>query len=297
MNDKKIEQLKKEYMDTPIPDELDFLIKKTLKERRNEMKQKRKLKNILIPLASTAAAFVILIVGVNTSYSFAESLSDIPIIGSIVKVFTFKEYKVEEDNYNGNIITPKVEGLENEDLQNSLNKSYLEENKELYNTFMEEVKELDKSGEGYLSVNSGYMVKTDTDDILSIGRYTVRTIASSSAEFKYDTISKKDNILITLPSLFKDDRYIEIISKNIKEQMIENNEKDENKTYWIKDIDDNVEAFETITPDQSFYITDNGKLTISFDKYEIAPGSMGVVEFIIPTDILSEVLVGNGYIK
>ncbi|MDU5177028.1 RsiV family protein, partial [Clostridium sp.] len=40
-----------------------------------------------------------------------------------------------------------------------------------------------------------------------------------------------------------------------------------------------------------------GKLVISFDKYEVAPGYMGVVEFVIPTEILSDSLVSNEYIK
>lgn len=35
---------------------------------------------------------------------------------------------------------------------------------------------------------------------------------------------------------------------------------------------------------------------ISFDKYEVAPGYMGVVEFEIPTDVLQEDLVSMKYI-
>ncbi|MFB8736384.1 hypothetical protein ACEQPO_30285 [Bacillus sp. SL00103] len=42
----------------------------------------------------------------------------------------------------------------------------------------------------------------------------------------YDTIDKKNHVLITLPSLFKDDRYIDVISENIKEQ---NEEADERR--------------------------------------------------------------------
>jgi len=64
-------------------------------------------------------------------------------------------------------------------------------------------------------------VKTDTDRILSIGRYVLTVAGSSSTVFKYDTVDKKEGILITLPSLFKDNSYIEIISENIKDQMRE----------------------------------------------------------------------------
>lgn len=300
MNNKKLEKLKKEYMDISIPEELDFVIKKTLKERKLEMKKQNNIKKAVISTASVAAALGIVAVGVNTSPAMADSLGSIPIIGGVVRVMTFKEYNVDKDNYDGKIATPKIEGLENEDLQNSLNEKYLEENTKLYDEFLEEIKELEEKGGGHLGVDSGYVVKTDTDDILSIGRYTVNTAASSSEEFKYDTVSKKDNILITLPSLFKDDSYVEVISKNIKEQMIENNKKDEENIYWIEEIgeDENIiDNFEKISPDQSFYINENNKLVISFDKYEVAPGYMGSLEFTIPTEALSDVLVSNEYIK
>lgn len=42
---------------------------------------------------------------------------------------------------------------------------------------------------------------------------------------------------------------------------------------------------------QSFYITDQGKLMISFDKYVVAPGYMGIQEFEIPTDVLQDVFL------
>ena len=47
---------------------------------------------------------------------------------------------------------------------------------------------------------------------------------------------------------------------------------------------------------QNFYITQQGKLVIVFDKYEVAPGSMGIVDFGIPITLLADVLVSNEYI-
>ncbi len=48
---------------------------------------------------------------------------------------------------------------------------------------------------------------------------------------------------------------------------------------------------------QNFYINKEGKFVISFDEYEVAPGYMGVQEFIIPTEIISNILVSDEYIK
>jgi hypothetical protein len=102
-----------------------------------------------------------------------------------------------------------------------------------------------------------------------------------------------------LPSLFKDDKYVDIISENIKNQMVEQYNADNQKFYWVEGIeqDATMELFEKISKEQNFYINSEGKFVISFDKYEVAPGYMGVVEFVIPTEILSDDLVSDEYIK
>ena len=152
-----------------------------------------------------------------------------------------------------------------------------------------------------MGVDTGYQIKTDNDSILSIGRYFVNTAGSSSTTFQYDTIDKQKQILITLPSLFKDESYIEIISQNIKEQMLQQIKTDEGKVYWVEGGNSegisSSEFFKAIAKDQSFYITDSGKLMISFNKYDVAPGYMGTPEFEIPTGAIANILVGNEYIK
>lgn len=300
MKDKNLQQLKKNYMDVPIPVELDFIVKKSLEDNGVKITNSRaNFKGIKIAAASIAAAVALFTVGVNSSPVFAASLSNVPVVGIIVKILTFREYTVNEDSYNADIKVPSIQGLENKDLENSLNDKYLTENKKLYEEFMADMEDMKSNGDGHLGVSSGYVVKTDNDKLLSIGRYVVNTVGSSSTTMKYDTIDKDSEILITLPSLFKNDSYVNIISENIKKQMIEQNKADENKFYWVEGIekDMNMELFEKISKDQNFYINSEGKLVISFDKYEVAPGYMGVVEFVIPTEILSDSLVSNEYIK
>lgn len=301
MKDLSLYHLKKEYMDVPIPTELDFVVKKALKENRiNSINRNSNFKRIKIAAASIVAAVAVLIVGVNSSPVIAATLSKIPIVGSIAKVLTFRVYSVNEDTFNANINVPAIQGLENKTLESSLNEKYLEEDKKLYMQFEADMEKLKQNGGGHLGVNSGYVVKTDTDRIFSLGRYVVNTVGSSSTTMEYDTIDKRNEILITLPSLFKDDRYVDIISDNIKKQMIEQNQADKNKFYWVEGIDQKgakITLFEKISKEQNFYINSDSKLVISFDKYQVAPGYMGVVEFVIPTEILSDRLVSNEYIK
>lgn len=297
--DDRIEKMKHEYFNTPIPTELDFVVRKTLKENgANIMNRRHGLKRIAIAAASITTAFVVLTAGINSSPAFAEALSKVPVVGSLVKVLTFREYTVNEDKYNANIEVPAVQGLKNKVLESSLNEKYAAENKKLYEQFIADMEELKENGGGHLGVDSGYEVKTDNDRILSIGRYVVNTVGSSSTVFMYDTIDKKNEILITLPSLFKDDSYVDVISENIKKQMVEQNKADDMKFYWVEGIehDSTMTLFDKISKEQSFYINPEGKLVISFDKYEVAPGYMGIVQFVIPTEVISDILAGNEYI-
>ncbi len=302
MKDKNLEQLKQEYMDIPIPSELDFVVKKALKDGGVKMNQPRTpFKRMSKIVASIAASVVLFAAVVNVSPAFAKTVSEVPLVGSLVQVLTFRNYTVDEDTFQANIKVPKIQGLENKNLENSLNEKYLAENKKLYDEFMADIKELKENGvEAHMGVDSSYEIKTDNDVILSVARYVVNTAASSSTTIKYDTIDKKKQALITLPSLFKDDRYVDIISENIQQQMREQMKKtEENKMYWIEvpGQEQSFETFKKITNEQSFYINSAGKLVISFNKYEVAPGYMGTPEFIIPTEVIADVLVGNEYIK
>ncbi|WP_268745207.1 RsiV family protein [Bacillus cihuensis] len=115
---------------------------------------------------------------------------------------------------------------------------------------------------------------------------------------KFDTIDKKNQILINLPSLFEDEDYVDVISENIKEQMKSQMKANPEVSYWVSGIGEEIfDPFEKIVKEQNFYINNQGKLVISFDKYEVSPGYMGVVEFIIPTEVIQDQLVSNEYIK
>ena len=294
MNNNRLDQLKQDYMNTPIPRELDFVVRKALQQNR----KKDYFKKARVAAASVAAALALVTVGVNSSPVFAQALAEVPVVGSMVKVLTFRQFTVNEDNFEADIKVPEIQGLENKDLEGSLNKKYLAENKKLYEEFMADMEDLKEKGGGHLGVSSGYEVVTDNDTIFAVERYEFTVAGSSDTKIKYDTIDKKRQVLITLPSLFKDESYVEVISDNIISQMKEQIKSDESKVYWLEGyVEEFEQPFERISKDQSFYINADGKLVISFDKYEVGPGCMGVVEFVVPTEAIADILVSNEYIK
>lgn len=288
--DDKLKNMKKKYEDVPIPKELDEVIE-------NSLKRKPKKRNkVSWLLGSVAAASMIFVGGINASPTMAKSLAQIPVLAAVVEVLTFTEYEMKDGNYEANIKVPQITG-DSDEIQ-ALNAQFEEEGKALYEEFTKEINYMDG---GHLGVDSGYIVETDTDQLLSMGRYVVNTVASSSTVMQYTTIDKEKQIALTLPGLFKDESYVPVISEYIKQQM-----RDEmvatngESTYWVGGTDmveeDLIDLFETISNEQNFYITEQGKLVIAFDKYEVAPGYMGLVKFEIPTELIQELLVSDVYI-
>ena len=287
-------KFRNEYENIEIPDELEFLVRTTIKEQEKKMKRKNIINKSVI---AAAVAGVVFVGSINLSSEISYALSEVPVLGSIVRVLTFKTFELNDNNFDAELKTPAIEGLDSK-LEAMLNEKYLDENQKLYDDFMKEIDEMKKADmdEAHMGIASGYEVKTDTDKLLVIGRYVVNTVGSSSTTIKYDTIDKQNKLLITLPSLFKDEAYIDIISGNIKAQMKEQM-KDENNVYWLEDEMMGDENFSKIDKNQSFYITKDNQLVIAFDKYEVAPGYMGNPEFIIPSELLKDALVSEEYIK
>lgn len=297
MEDKRLSELKDEYLAVQIPKELDLVVRKALREGEKNLKKPK----IWRWIGVVAASFALFTATINISPSFAQTVTKVPGMENVVKVLTLKGFTLNEDTYTADLKVPVIDGLKDKSLESALNARYLEENKKLYEDFIADISELKEQGlEAHMGIDTGYEVKTDNDQIFSIGRYVLNTAGSSSTVFQYDTIDKKNQVLITLPSLFKDEEYIPVISEYIKQQMREQilADKDQGTIYWVSGagLELPFEPFERIAKDQSFYINPDGKLVISFDKYEVAPGCMGVVEFVIPSELLADLLVSNDYL-
>lgn len=281
----KIEKLKSNYTDIEIPSRLDEVVNDALNIKKQNTSREGKYKWITI-----AVSAVLVLVVINFNPEIANALEQIPIIGGVIKVINFKNYKFEENGFDISIEVPKIQGLKNKDLEYKMNKEFEEEGKRLYDEYINEMKELEKLGvEGRDLIKSWYEVKTDNDDILSIIVYNYYAQGSSNTTIKTYNIDKKNNSALTLEGMFKDDSYISIISENIKTQMRERMKEDAGQVYWI-DQNEGFFEFEKIDKSQPFYINSKGEVVICFNKYDVAPGSQGLVEFEIPKEVTQKLM-------
>ena len=281
----KIEKLRKQYENIQASEEL---IMKAEKEIRKS-KSKRGFKAGI----GTAAAFIFAVgVAANASPSFAYAMSDVPVMGSIVKVVTLGKYENKDGGYEIKVNTPQIEGLIDEETQEKLNEVFKDQAQSVIAAFEQDVKELkEEFGDEtvHMGIEYNYDIKTNTDDILAIDTYTFFASGSSNSVHNYYTIDKHTGEIYTLEGLFKDGAdYVTPISDYIKKEMARRNAEEGGK-FWVED-DEYVEGFDKIADDQNFYINSDGNIVICFAKYEVAAGAQGVPEFVIPDEVVVDII-------
>lgn len=283
----KIKLLKNEYQKINIDQKF--------KERTIEMIKNKNKKKFTLKLCSSIAASIVILgtAALNLSPTLAYAAKDIPVLKQIVKVVTFGRYEANENGYKADITSPKIEGLLDKELENKLNREFKDNADALIAAYEKDVKELKKEfGDQtiHMGVKSDYIIKTDNENYLSLDVYILNVAGSSSTKHTFYTVDKKTGKLVTLKSLFKDNAdYITPISEYIRGEMKRIND-EENGTFSLEKNEFNFDIFEKIKSDQNFYINSDNKLVICFDKYEVAAGVQGSPEFVIPDNVIKNIL-------
>lgn len=285
MKNDKIDKLKENYNNIEIPKELDDVINDAFNESENKKLEnnKKDWRRNMKKWYASAAAVGLIIVSVNASSTFAKSLENIPVIGNIIRVVNFNNYRIDKDGMDVSISLPEVSS-DSKDLEYKLNKEFEKEGKEAYKKYEAEVEKLEKEGKTtHKSAEMWTESIAENAKTVSVAIYNTETEASASTSRKIYNIDKKDKTILTLEGMFGNNDYVDVLSKNILSQMKERTKKDSNDVYFV----DNTFK---IKKDQPFYINDKGELVICFDEYEVAPGSAGLVEFVIPSNVVSKLM-------
>lgn len=231
-------------------------------------------------LCAVALAMSICIAS-NVSVTVATAMQNVPFIGEFVRVVTLDKYEKKIGGSEAKIVTPKLEGIADEKLMNEINAAMGADAKKLIEEFEKEAEILKEEfgDDVHMGVESNYTVRTDNDDYYAIDIYFFNVVGSSSTTHKFYTVDRKTGEVVALSDIIKTDEAREKVNGLIKEEMIRRNE-EEDGVYWVED-DEYTEGFKGIKDDQNFFINEDGKLVICFDKYEVAAGYMGCPEFVI----------------
>ena len=299
MKDERLSKMNQEYHEIPIPAELRNRVNAGIRVAKKERKKYKTINFTKTAGGAVAAALIAITVMANSGANIAHAMAKIPVIGAIAEVVTFREYQDSTNQMYADVKVPEVEvknddGTVNQESTDAINQSIQEYTDEIIAQYQADVEAAD--GQGYQAVDLDYQVITDSERLFSIRFDKLVIMASGNETVKIYHIDKKTGELINLSGIFKEGvNYIDPISENIRKQMKEQMAADENVTYWL-DSDTPEWDFKSITADTTFYINEEGRLVIVFDEGEVAPMSMGSVEFTIPTEVIQDI-VQDGFIK
>lgn len=290
-----LQTLKKEYQKQQMSTEQFEKLQQIMEDAKMTDKtihKKRNFAKYATLTAALAAAFIIL---PNTSSTVAYAMEQIPVIGQLVKVVTFRDYEYESERHNADVEVPEIildEQIENSNTKETLEHSLGEINAEIQSITDEIVDEFEtylEDEEGYQDVVVKSEVLATTEDYFTLKLICYQGAGSGYQWNYYYTIDLTTGERLALKDLFLENAdYITPISENIKEQMLEQMSADENVIYWLNEEVDEWN-FKTISDDTSFYLNENGNVVIGFDEGEVAPMYMGTVEFEIPSDVVSDI--------
>lgn len=262
-------------------------LKRTMKRKIMKNKIAYTAKTVGGTLTVLAVAFSLC---VNVSPSLAVAMSDVPVVGDIVRVVTLNRYENKIGGSEAEIVTPKIEGLRDEELMNKINEELGNNANELIAEFEKEalLLQAEYGDDAHMGVGSDYTIRTDNDDYYAIDVYFYNMVGSSSTTHKFYTVDKHTGDIVTLKGIFKENAdYIELISEIVKDKITKRNEN--GGAYWVED-DEFTEGFKGIKENQNFFINEEGNIVICFDKYEVAAGSEGCPEFEIEKELIKEIL-------
>ena len=246
-----MDKLKSDYESIPVPTEAKERMLAGIAQAKKEQKGVIIMKFAKKTGGAAAAAMIAITVLVNATPALANAMEQIPVIGSIAKVVTFRTYEDKKDNFEADIKVPQVTIEGTEGAQVPANKSIEDYGNELIAMYEEELSR--DNGEGHYGLDSQYEVVTDNSKYLSIRIDTTLTMASGTQFVKVFTIDKVTGSIISLKDLFHDrPEMLEAVSDNIKSQMAQQMAKDDSVVYFYQsDMPD--EDFKGLTGDESYY--------------------------------------------
>ncbi len=179
-------------------------------EEKNRVQQKLRFQRTIRAAAATAAAVCILFTAaLNTSPVFAKEAAQLPVIGGLARVLTFRSYETEKDDIAVSVEIPTIE-----------------------------------------------MIAADTKITADNINQEILTLCNQYAD---DAVLRAEEY-----------RTVFLETGGTPEEWAEHNIKMQNSEEG---------GFTGISENTKFYINENNRPVIVFEKYEIAPGAAGEITF------------------
>lgn len=274
---------KSKYNKVDIPGNLSSVVDEAIEYGLNTTtKPNSRLKKV----ASLAAVFFISFVTLlNVSQVFALAMYEIPVVGDVSRIFTFREYHFETPIKYVDVKVPHIDNTGKTELEARINleiskliSEKVEEGevraKEYYDAFIE----TGGNPEDFkpIGIIIDYEIKSINENIVSFVITKNETFASAYFEQYFYNMDMQTGRLFTLKDWFGSD-YKNIVASSIEETISSWSD------YQREALFEDVSISDLITENRNFYVNDKNQIVVVFEKYEVAVGSAGILEFPITT--------------
>lgn len=283
-----MEKSREIYEQIEIPKELEGKVQEAIEisrwKRKKALARGRRKKVYRWALGMAAAFTVVTMIGLNTSEAFAMEVQKIPVIGELARILTIRSYERTEGDIQIAAKIPGVDLGENgrelseetnaqiEKMTAQYEREALERAEEYKQAFLETGGTEEEWAEHDIQIRVWYEIKNQTEDVLSFVVKGTENWTSAYAKTRYYNLDLECNEFLTLGDFLGQD-YMEKANESIRRQIEERTQKGE--TFFATEEG----GFETIEAEPDFYVNEKGNPVIVFEKYAIAPGAMGEVEF------------------
>lgn len=272
---------KRQYEQLDIPDELDGVVHAAIAEGLAK-RRKARLAAVSRRVGSIAAVFLLCtVVALNLSPVFAAAACRLPVVGDLCRVLLFTEYHVEDEIKYIDARIPQIQNTGKTDLEIRVNQ---EIQKIMHNCLTESEARAREYYDAFVATGG------DPEEFVPVGitvDYAVNYVSPEYASFVvsqyesrfssyncdlYYNIDLETGRIITLRDWFGPD-YRQIVADSI-EATIQGWSEEQRSMLW-----EPVAIADLISENTNFYLDANGQVVVVIEKYAMACGSAGNLEF------------------
>ena len=268
-------QAREEYESTPIPEELDQRVQAGIRQGRSAGRAKRHGFRWGI---GVAAACMVMVGGLNVSPTFAAAAADVPVLGGLFQVLTVRNYETVKDGIDYDVSVPEVDAngtlteAVNAEIQKRVD-AHLAQAQADWDDYKEAFFATggteEQWGDREMNVIIDYEIKSQTDTTVSfVVDFAECWVSAQQQRYCYnlDLANNKD---ITLADVLGED-WVNICNTAVQAYI----DQDTSGLFFTADKG----GFTTVDDTTSFYLNQDGSVTLVFPEYAIAAGAAGIVE-------------------
>lgn len=302
----KLEIMKERYDQIKIPEELNMRIQQEIEKSRKQQGEKRRagrsrrFKRIIRSVEAAAAIGILFTAALNMNPVFAKEAGELPVIGGLARILTFRSYETEKDDIAVSVEIPTIEtiaedtGVEVDKINqeilvrcNQYADEALRRAEEYRTAYLETGGTPEEWAEHDIKITVDYEIKQQNNEYLSFVVRGTENWANAYSESRYYNLDLRTGKMVTLEDMLGGN-YVELVNESIRKQIVER----ENAGEVFFTAEEG--GFAGISEDVKFYINEDNRPVIVFEKYEIAPGSSGEIEFeISPASTSQETELGS----